>query len=229
MVPRPRLVLFPGMGVDGRMYDGLRRRLGPIVVPPWLPATPGESLDRYAQRYADAGLVKDGDIVGGSSFGGMVAQALAAHVRPKAIVLMGSCRATNALPTVALTLARLARLMPARAFSSPAAVWALTFKLGIRRSPLRHRFIAMAGAVDPRHLRWACTAIASWRGAGHISCPVHQIHGQRDRVIPALGSGAQTLIPDAGHVPALTHPDAIADWLQPILASLGPPASRTPA
>lgn len=225
----PRLVLFPGMGADGRMYDGLRRRIGPITVPPWLPALPSETIEHYAKRYADAGLVRNGDVVGGSSFGGMVALAIAAHVHAKAVVLMGSCRAPTALPTLALTFAPLARLVPARAFSSPAAMWALSFKFGISRSQQRQLFIAMADAVDPRHLRWACTAMGTWRSTGLSSCPVHQIHGKRDRIIPASNSGAQAFISDAGHVPALTHPDTVAVWLRSILTPLGPVELRTPA
>jgi pimeloyl-ACP methyl ester carboxylesterase len=214
MVAGARLVLFPGMGVDARMYAGLRRHGAEFVVPPWLDPSPGDDLDRYARRYVQAGLVRDGDAVGGSSFGGMLAQCLAAHLRTAALVLIGTCRSAAALPPLARRLAPWAARLPLGLFSSPAAIGRLALTLGIRRADQVRLVLAMMSAVEPRQLRWMCTAAGTWPGAGMPTCPVHQIHGRRDRVIPASGAGAQVLIPSAGHAIALTHPAEVSAWLR---------------
>jgi pimeloyl-ACP methyl ester carboxylesterase len=214
MVAGARLVLFPGMGVDARMYAGLRRRGLRFAVPNWLDPQSGDDLDRYARRYVAAGLVRDGDVVGGSSFGGMLAQCIATHLRASALVLIGTCRSAAALPPLARRLAPWASRLPLGLFSSPAAIGRLALTLGITRTDQVRLVLAMMSAVDPRQLRWMCTAAGTWPGAGIPTCPVHQIHGRRDRVIPASGAGAQVLIPAAGHAIALTHPAEVAAWLR---------------
>lgn len=213
-----RLVLFPGMGADARMYDGLRRRGLRFTVPPWLNPLPGDDLERYARRYVAAGLVQDGDVVGGSSFGGMLAQAIAAHLRPAALVLIGSCRSAAALPALARRLAPWAPATPLGIFTAPRALGRLALRLGIRRADEIRMVLAMMSATDPRQLRWMCAVAGTWPGARVPPCPVHQLHGRRDRIIPLAGSGAQDVLPAAGHAIALTHPREVAAWLLSIPA-----------
>jgi pimeloyl-ACP methyl ester carboxylesterase len=157
-------------------------------------------------------------VIGGSSFGGMLAQAIAAHLRPAALVLIGSCHSSAALPTLARRLAPWAPATPLGIFASPRVIGRLALRLGIRRADQVRAVLAMMSATDPRQLRWMCSVAGTWPGAGAPPCPIHQIHGRRDRIIPVAGSGAQVVIPDAGHAIALTHPREVAAWLLSIPA-----------
>ncbi len=202
-----RLVLFPGMGASAQMYRPLARHLA-LVVPPW--REPGGTLADYARRHIAAGDVLPGDTVGGSSFGGFVALEIARLIGCAGVVLIGSARTSRAYRRLAAW-SPLTTLMPL-AHPLPAGVARLIGTM-LGSLPTRgHRdlFVAMARATPPAFVRWACAAAADWPGVGDLGCPVLHLHGANDRIIPLAEVDADVAIPRAGHVPALTHPRAVA-------------------
>ncbi|HYE05632.1 MAG TPA: alpha/beta fold hydrolase [Planctomycetota bacterium] len=204
-----RLVLLPGMGATARMYGPLARRLDrALSIPPW--RAPGGTLADYARRHVAAGDVRAGDIVGGSSFGGFVALEIARQVDCAGVVLIGSARSTRSYRRLA-ALAPLTRLLP-RVRPMPAPVMRLIGSVlgSLPAVPQRDVFVAMARSVPPDFLHWACDAAAHWTGVERPRCPVLQIHGAADRVIPLAEVSADVVIARAGHIPALTRPGAVA-------------------
>src|SRR4051812_19762115 len=91
-----RLILLPGLGADERMFAPQRATFPRLEVPRWLTPQPRESLPDYARRMAAGIDPSEPLFLGGSSFGGMVALEMARHVRPRAVFLIGSCRAATA-------------------------------------------------------------------------------------------------------------------------------------
>src|SRR5690242_21168127 len=80
MKPR-RLVLFSGMGADGRLFRSIRIPEAEIVTPDHAEPAPGETLPQYAVRIADRLNIEPADFVGGISFGGMLAGEIAQQRR----------------------------------------------------------------------------------------------------------------------------------------------------
>ena len=58
---------------------------------------------------------------------------------------------------------------------------------------------------DSRFMHWALQAILRWEPAPLEGVHVFQIHGRRDRLIPASRVEADELIPDGGHLINVTH------------------------
>jgi len=213
------LILLPGLGADHRQFGPQRGAFPGLVVPPWIAPRLRESLAGYAARMA-ATVPHGPDVVlGGSSFGGMAAYEMARHVRPKAVVLIGSCRSPwgvrpglrlfrPAVPLVPVASLRIAkRLVPAaaRIFSS----------LGPER---RKVCVAMFRDADPRFVKWAIGAVLRWRpGPPSAGVPVRQIHGAKDRVLPAARAQADVLIPGGGHVINLTHAEQVNRFLRDVV------------
>src|SRR5213076_2537842 len=86
----PRLVLFPGLGADGRLFEPQREAFPHLKVPQWLEPRLRESLSEYGRRMAE-GVVEEPGVpvyLGGASFGGAVALEVARHVRPRAVFLI---------------------------------------------------------------------------------------------------------------------------------------------
>lgn len=73
------------------MYNALRHKLDiEINFINW-PAYKGErTYAEIARRVADDNKIENGDLIGGSSLGGMVALAINQIIKPRAIVLLGS-------------------------------------------------------------------------------------------------------------------------------------------
>ncbi len=219
--PDSRLVLFPGLGGDARMYGELAARVGPIVVPPWLPpelSSNGSDLRGYAQRYVDQRLVRPGDWLGGSSFGGMLAQEIAGLIPVRGLLLMGTCRSAAGVSFGLRQLAPLMKVVPMPDHGAHVLAWPLALKFGVTRPAHRQLLAALIDDADPRFLRWASQVAAAWPGIKEpgtkaLSLPLFQIHGSRDHLMPVERSGAETIVHGAGHLLALTHAPQVATWM----------------
>jgi hypothetical protein len=66
-----RLILFSGMGADGRLLQRISIPEAEIIAPDHTEPLPGETLPHYAARIADIHKIQPVDIVGGVSSGGM--------------------------------------------------------------------------------------------------------------------------------------------------------------
>jgi pimeloyl-ACP methyl ester carboxylesterase len=212
-----RLVLFSGLGADAQLFTAVRH-LAPVI-PPWLPV--GGDLHSYARRYLDAGWVKPGDALGGSSFGGMLAQEIATLLPLRCLLLITTCRSCDGVSPGLRFLSPLSRVVPV--VHEPAAVIArvLDLKLGGMTPASRRVIESWVRSGDPRYLRWAARVAGAWRGVTLPSgLPVFQIHGSHDRLMPANRSGADTIIPGARHLLPITHPADFRAWLERSLAAV---------
>src|SRR5688572_17543659 len=107
-----RLILIPGLGADERLFgaqaeDGLRFEVPPFPVP-----ERREDLPAYAARIARQFDFDGTCVIGGVSFGGMVACELAAICRAKCVIQIASCRNGAAIPWYYHPVERLARFVP---------------------------------------------------------------------------------------------------------------------
>lgn len=218
-----RLVLIPGLGADEHLFDAVRARFFPLI-PPWLPVDGGD-LASYARRYIAQGLIHPGDIVGGSSFGGMLAQEISQLIPLRGLLLITTCRSSAGISPGLRFLSPLARLVPVTNHPAPLIAKVLGIKLGATK-PSHWRVIeGWVRNGQPRYLRWAAAVAGSWRGVGPLTPPVFQIHGSHDRLMPvsrcsADARGADTIILGAGHLLPITHPGEFTAWLERSLAAL---------
>ena len=98
MGDRLPLILLSGMAADARLFAPQRAAFPGLVVPNWIEPLPKEPLPAYAARLAR--LVDPGQpcLVGGASFGGLVALEMAPHLPARACVLIASVRSPGELP-----------------------------------------------------------------------------------------------------------------------------------
>jgi pimeloyl-ACP methyl ester carboxylesterase len=214
------LVLLPGMGTDERYYRPQMVAFPNLVVPKWLPPKPGEGLARYARRTARAADPGVPCVVGGASFGGMVAVEAADHFADaRACVLIGSVRSPGELPPYLRILRPVAELVELVPFELIRPITRLTARLMGRWLPRSVTgFLKVAGDADAALLRWACSAALTWNASGGPKrCPVLHIHGAVDRTLPAAYTHADEIVPGAGHVLTLTHPREVNAFLARVL------------
>ena len=210
-----RLILLPGLGADERMYAPQAAAFPRLEVPHWLTPEPREPLPDYARRMAAAIDTSGRPFLGGSSFGGMVALEMARHVRPRGVFLIGSCRSAVASVPLPLRLAgRVAARLPGPALRAIHSINSrFTFPFGDLTPEQHDAMVAMMRDADPRFVQWGGWALARWRGPGELAVPVHQIHGEADRIMPCRRSAADVVVPGAGHLLTVTHPDAVNQFI----------------
>lgn len=209
----PAVVLLPGLGADQRLFESQRAVLPELVVPPWPVPQAHDSLAGFAARLAHAIPRSDRLIIGGSSFGGMVALELAALLQPKGVVLIGSCTSVAGMPVWARHMRRLASALPFSAFHPRR--WSLPLvlpKFGRLTKEQRDLFWSMASATPASFLKWGVNAILSWQPTP-VPVPVHHIHGSADRLIPLRLVRPDRVVPGGGHLLTLTHPQEVNAFL----------------
>jgi len=204
------IVLLSGMAADECLFARQVAALPDLRVQPWIPPRAGESVRSYAARLAPLANPGRPCIVGGASFGGVVALEMARYLPARAVVLIGSVRSPAGLPRRWRILWPLARLGP----DALAVLATLSARLGrpflkagtVRR--LRH-----LASPDRAFVRWAMCALAQWRPGPVTSVPVFHIHGADDRVLPVRRGRPDIIVPAAGHVLSLFSPGAVNAFL----------------
>jgi pimeloyl-ACP methyl ester carboxylesterase len=204
----PQLILLPGLGADHRLLEPQRREFPDLIVPPWFPPRKNQSLADYAAQMAEVvGPLRAKRLVlGGVSFGGMLAYEMARHLKPDAVVLIASCRNRRGLRWICRAGRPLLPLTPVQVWDVAKLLSQTAMRVRSRIPPPdRDILITMFKEMDSRFMHWVVQAILGWNPAPLEGVPVFQIHGRRDLLIPARRVEADAWIPDGGHLINMTH------------------------
>ena len=217
MNPAFQLILLPGLGADYRLLEPQRQEFPQLVVPPWIPPRKSESLPAYAARMAET-IRPSRDVplvLGGVSFGGMMAYEMARYVKPDVVVLVASCRTRSGLRPAFRAGRGLLAIAPvqlweiAKLLSGPV----VRMRPGV---PLARKDLAirMFKETDSSFMHWTLQAILNWQPTPLDGTRVLQIHGGRDRLIPARSVQPDVLIPDGGHLINVTHASQVNAFMR---------------
>jgi len=232
-----RLILLPGLGANHKLFGPQKQVFRDHLQTPdfIVPSSPAESIGSYAARWApllraEAGLKRGDDrpvIVGGTSIGGMVAMEMARAIGARGVILIGSARRGDAVPTRARIMDLLGKPVPTSLTPKLLLAGALPLALLNELDDDAFKLLKdMANDADPRVVKWGLGAMADWEFDGRIDVPVFQIHGGHDRMLPPTGDADQ-LIRDGGHFINLTHPQTvnrfIADTVEKITGTAPTP------
>jgi pimeloyl-ACP methyl ester carboxylesterase len=199
------LVFIPGLGADPRLFHHQKRVFKNSLCPPWLIPNEREKLANYARRWARHLKLKPNCCLVGVSFGGMVAQEMARWIKPRAVILIGSCRspasipfalrAVGSLPTWPYIAKRLCGIFPIIG----------GYFLGAKTRAQRDLLIRMFLETPDHFTKWTVQAICGWKGFQGDGIRVYHIHGERDHMIPLRKVKPDEVIRGGGHLISLNH------------------------
>ncbi len=214
----PRLILLPGLGADRRMFS----RLGPVGTPleveSLLLPHKGEGMEAYAARTAKALRIGEDDLIGGGSFGGMVASAIARGRPVGALILIGSAITSDAVRRPPIPgLERLLSALPPRLIEGFLRSEGLLKRVfGPEEEECLELGRVMLRDTPSKLLLEGMRLVSTYRPAGPPSCPVFAIHGRLDRVMSPPAVPGCRVIEGAGHGIAFTHAGEVTAFLQEI-------------
>jgi pimeloyl-ACP methyl ester carboxylesterase len=210
------IILLPGIGTDARLFALQRLEFPQLVVPEWLPPLAGELLPDYAARLAAAINPNRPCLVGGHSFGGMVALELARHLPAVGCVLISSVKSARELPHWMRVLGPLAWLLPRQTNMYLNAFGTLLRYTVAPLMPRRGRQLGeQLRKVRSPLIPWALRVVAKWRPEpGSCPCPVWQLHGDADFVFPLRFTHADRVVPGGGHLLPLSHPYVVNEFVR---------------
>ena len=201
------------MGANSSMYDLLRQELDyEINFINWPKYNNEKTYSEVAKRLIEENGIKDGDIVGGSSLGGMVAIEIARQKKSRAVVLLGSATSPAEVKGILTLLAPSVTITP---------IGLVQLLVG------KHNDIVtkMFAAADPNFIRAMCQYLPKWSEAKDLKVPIYRIHGKKDHIISCPDIGCE-IIPAAGHLLAITHAKECGKYLNTINRQLTNQSSR---
>jgi len=199
--------LLPGMGADSSMYGRVWRSLSWIRLLDWPTFNEESSLAEMAASVIKEADIKAGDVVGGSSLGGMVALDIARKVEVAGVILIGSAIGPGELNGFLRLAAPLAAVAP------------IKFTQTVVGRMSDNEVVCMFERADPRFIRAMCLALPSWEGFRGPREVIHRVHGDSDLVIPAPQDAAR-LVAGAGHLLAITHPNECVEFVKSVRKTL---------
>jgi pimeloyl-ACP methyl ester carboxylesterase len=219
MIAKFQLILLPGLGADHRLLEPQRAAFPQLIVPPWISPQKNESLPHYAARMAET-VAPSRDmplILGGVSFGGVLAYEMAQHLKPDAVVLIASCRSRKSLCPIYSAGRWLLPFAPLRAWSIAKLLSGPVMRLRHRRSVAkRELLIRMFKDSDASFMHWTLQALLNWESSPLAGIPAYHIHGARDPVIPARYVEADVIIPNGGHLINVSHAEDVNAFIRSV-------------
>ncbi len=207
------LILLSGLGADASIFAPQLARFPQLIVPPWTTPRPEDSLSQYCERMASTLSVMGPCVIGGASFGGIIALEMARFMNPLAVLLIGSVREPAHLPQHVRALRPLRRLtdwLPLAMFQW--SVGPLGTRSGRRLAPHLGSLARQFGQADRAVLRWSMRQMLTWSEPPVLTCPVFRIHGDCDRALPLRGQ-PDVIVSGGGHVISLTHPEQVNGFI----------------
>jgi pimeloyl-ACP methyl ester carboxylesterase len=209
------IILLSGMAADERLFESQLAAFPNLRVQPWIPPQPGESLRKYAARLAP--LIDPGRpcLVGGASFGGVVALEVATHISALGCILIGSVRSPSGLPWRWRLLHPVAALGPDTVRHLAKLIAWLGRPCLSARALRRLQRLSRSGAA---FVRWAMCAVVRWRPSPAVrQVRVFHIHGAADQMLPIGLARPDVVVPDGGHALSLFSPQAVNEFIADVV------------
>jgi len=219
----PHLLLIPGLGVDGRLFQPQRALPFEVITPVMPDPMEFESIGHYAWRLTREIEPRENLWIGGMSFGGMLALEAARYLKPRGVFLIASTRRGDAHALLFQWLAKFTSSISTKMIRR--LLYFAPLLVRIVGRPNREQRKLLLKLVGDAHLnvtRWGARAAMNYVYADDLGCPIYQIHGAIDRLVPVQNVRADFVVPSAGHVVNVTRAEVVNEYLQvQILQPLG--------
>lgn len=216
------MVLFTGLGADQRLLEPQRDLPYELITPGWIEPAQGQTLPEYARRMAAGIDWPDRCLLGGVSFGGMIAAELAPQVKPDALLLIASCLSARSIPSMFRFLNALGKAVPDAAIRLSGGLSRRFVNLfGDFSDEVQLLLADMLRRASVNLLRRAGEMALAWPGAPQPPCPRLWIHGGRDLVIPLPKVNPDVVIPGGGHLINWTHAEQVNRLIRSFVERLG--------
>ncbi len=194
-----KLYCLSGLGADQRVFKFINLPGVEMVHVQWLPPGRHEPLRAYARR-----LLAQFDAQGpvtllGVSFGGIVAQEVAALLPCRRVIILSSIKGPAEMPRTIALVRRTGvhRLVPGRLLKAGNTLTG-NYYFSVRTRGEARLLREIVRDTDPAFLRWAVNEVVRWQPPAPVPGLVH-LHGTADRIFPADRIQNFIPIPGGGH------------------------------
>ena len=188
-----------GLGADQRVFNFIKLPGVEMIHVQWLPPGRLETLGTYARRLMAQIDAQQPVTLLGVSFGGIVAQELAALLPCRRVIILSSIKGPAEMPWTISLMRRTGvhRLVPGWLLKDGNTLTG-NYYFSIRTRGEARLLREIIRDTDPAFLRWAVNEVVRWQPPAPVPGLVH-LHGTADRIFPADHIQNFTPIPGGGH------------------------------
>ena len=199
--------VLSGMGGDPRLYDTVKFPTDVTHVR-WDDFVDCDTIPELAERIIELGI-QDGDVIVGTSLGGMVALEIARRVRIDKVVLLGSCVHPREINQFFLSFSVFAKSFPWKLFQK-------LIRILIIIPVPRRRIFRMFVDTDVEFFKRMCYAPKYWQGYEDYPGRMYRMHGRFDPLILRRRHVDYDLLVNATHLLAIESPKQTSAFLAQI-------------
>lgn len=174
----------PGMAAGIEIFKNIRlpESRYKLKIIEWLIPEKDEDIAAYARRMTQM-VPEPNPVLGGVSFGGVVAQEMAAFLNPRKLIIISSVKCRSELPKRMIVASKTGayRLIPTNIILSADDL--TKFAIGSRSRKRLQLYQTFLNVRDKQYLDWAIKNMVNWQREEPDPSVTH-IHGDSDIVFP---------------------------------------------
>jgi pimeloyl-ACP methyl ester carboxylesterase len=208
---------MPGLAASSAIFERivLPQEVFEMHLLEWEIPLPKESLTAYAKRIADK-IKHEMPVLVGVSFGGILVQEIAAHIKARKVIIISSVRSNAEFP-LRLKIAKTTKaykLIPMSLILNLENLAKFSFGEKInQRIKLYEKFLSVR---DIGYLEWAVEKVILWDRTVIDKSVIH-IHGDLDDVFPIKYINECTIVKEGTHIMILSKYKWLNDHLPRII------------
>jgi pimeloyl-ACP methyl ester carboxylesterase len=207
-----------GLGADRRAFQRITLPSAYTIHHlDWIRPLPKETLNQYAKRLTQFIDTTQPFALVGLSFGGMIATAMNAFVKPVKTILLSSIGCAKELPWYFRLCGslHLYKLIPKALLNRPTEIAHWLF--GAKSKTEKKTLSQIIADADPYFVQWAIGAILTWKDKKRPPHLFH-IHGGRDKILPLINTKPNVIIDKGSHFMVWTHAGRVSKELEEALS-----------
>ena len=208
------IYFISGLGADERAFRLISLPGYEIHNISWVEPLENENLKSYSIRLAEQITTEDPIIIG-LSFGGIIAQEIAKHIKTKKVIIISSLKSRKELPLLykIAGILRLNRIIPSFFFKKSTFITDIFF--GAKGKSDKMLLKNILSSTDTKFLMWAIENALHWNPEN--TPDIIHIHGTKDKIIPIRYVKPDHIINDGGHLMVLNKAREVSSLLQELL------------
>lgn len=182
---KPKIIVYfmPGMAADKLIFDHIKlpEDRFEVYYLHWLIPEKSEPLSEYAKRM-NAEVKHENPVLIGVSFGGMLVQEMAVHMKVRKVIIISSVKHEDEMPA-RMHFARKTgahKLLPTGLVNNVEVL--AKYALGVSVKNRLDLYKMYLSVNDKRYIDWAIHTVVHWKHPKNIE--VVHIHGEKDCVFP---------------------------------------------
>lgn len=191
---------MPGMAAKSSIFEYIKLPEETFTVHflEWFIPEQGESLSDYAKKMARH-VKHEAPVLLGVSFGGILVQEMAKHIKTEKVIIISSIKTRYELPAKM----RFARYTKAHKLLPTGLAnnidWLLKYAFADTLTKRLERYRKYIAIRDKYYLDWAIDRMVNWKQETEPENVVH-IHGEKDTVFPVSRIKNCIVVKDANHI-----------------------------